>query len=132
MRNASQLLVSTFKASMNDKETTAFISNAERNGRNTSFLMDARMRHKTFVDAQKVHGWSRTDASAVYLEATNRHSATTVAISGGAVVIEYCPPSRMPPTAHLWSTYGAAESFQNLRNKLRTTPVRLRLLSMKG
>ena len=63
-------LAATFVPSQRDGTTDRFLAAAARDGCDASRLAAARRDRTRFLDAQRLRGWSRTDASAAFLNMT--------------------------------------------------------------
>ena len=63
-------LAATFVPSQRDGTTDRFLAAAARDGCNASRLAAARRDRTRFLEAQRLRGWSRTDASAAFLNMT--------------------------------------------------------------
>ena len=63
-------LAATFVPSQRDGATDRFLATAARDGCDASKLTAAKRDRTRFVDAQRLRGWSRTDASAAFLNMT--------------------------------------------------------------
>ena len=63
-------LAATFVPSQRDGATDRFLATAARDGCDASKLAAARRDRTRFFDAQRLRGWSRTDASAAFLNMT--------------------------------------------------------------
>ena len=63
-------LAATFVPSQRDGATDRFLATAARDGCDASKLAAAKRDRTRFIDAQRLRGWSRTDASAAFLNMT--------------------------------------------------------------